>query len=144
MQKHFWKFGTVILSIVLLSAFGYFAFIQLIPENIGLISYLFNKQPANTIAAFHRNLCDGNIKETEKLLSASVPVQPEILRMGLSAGVRECKENNGFDLVTVFEQKIEGEKSSVIGEVRYNNGTKEKFNMKLYFEQQQWKIAWNK
>lgn len=99
-------------------------------------------RPSGTAQSFYENLCDGNLDETLKTLSASNPFPPEMLRMAFAAGIGVCKEKGGFKSLEVAEERVEGETAFVRGKVRYGNGSEAPIDMKMYKEGGAWRSVW--
>ena len=125
-----WKAGTILIAALLLVGASVFVYLNYIRET-----------PEQAVKSFYVSLCDGQKEKAQSQLSASVPFGGELLQMGLSGFVKECKENGGFSAISFGDTITKFETARVPGTVKYQNGSLSKFDMKLYLEGGQWKIA---
>jgi len=102
-----------------------------------------NSPPSATVKLFYQYLCNADLNSAQKLMSATVALSPQLLRLGLSAGANECKDGGGLKAVVISKQNIENEKAGVIGITKYKNGKSENFAMRLYLEKGSWRIGFN-
>lgn len=142
MRFNIWKVGTFLLAFVLL-VIGITVGVRAL-TGFNLFSFISSDNPADVVTDFNRALCEADLDGAQEKLSATVGLPPELMRLGLGAGARECKDNGGLDEVVIREAKIDGEVAAVHGFNRFKNGkTSFPFAMKLYLEKGEWKIAFN-
>jgi hypothetical protein len=117
-------------------------YIRYDPSYVRGIRNFFNP-PSSVVKNFYFAVCDGDFEKAEKNLSASIPLQKDVMRLGLSSFLTQCKNNGGLAEVQISKQNIEAEKAAVFGAAIFNNRTSDQFGMLLYLEQGSWKISWN-
>lgn len=112
----------------------------LIISNISCSS--FQNKPSSTVEVFYKSICDGKLEDAKRQLSSTVKLHPSVIDLTLQGRNTACKNAGGFKQLEVEDKSIDNNTAGVIGNVVFQNGTNESIQMKLYNENNQWKLAW--
>jgi hypothetical protein len=98
--------------------------------------------PAKATKDFYYALESGQLEDAMHMVSKQTKssMGEQKLRGVLSELTRKIKEHGGIESIEITTEDITGEIADVVGTVRYENGTREDFNQKLFKEDGEWKI----
>lgn len=129
-------------SIIALLAAPYVSTIRYDPSYVRGIRNFVNP-PSKTVKNFYWAVCDGDFETANEHLSASIPLHKDVMRLGLTSFLTQCKNKGGLADIRISKETINDETAGVFGSAIFKNDTSEPFSMKLYLEKEKWKIAWS-